>query len=179
MRTKPFFAVVVSSLFIFGCEKDPSSSMPSAPAPTTTSLAKAVSARFPVDFVLPDNAGENCSLGTTITGHGIGHFVLRLSNTGDPVSFTFNASGTAEGADGSKYVWNDAANASKFQDGFFNEGWSFNMVDHFNLIGKGKTMKLRAYVNGRLTQNADGEFVPDVNTTVRGEECDPDLPLSN
>jgi hypothetical protein len=172
--------IAAAAFLILGCEKDTNSSISSAPTLTTTSLDKAISMRFPIEFVLPDQGGENCSLGTTIIGEGIGHFVLRLSKTGDPVGFTFNAAeGTAVGEDGSTYVWNDAASASKFQDGFFNEGWSFNMVDHFNLIGKGKTMKLRAYVNGRLTQNADGEFVPDVNTTVRGEECDPDLPLSN
>ena len=105
------------------------------------------------------------------------HFVLRLDATGAPSGFTYNASGTAAGADGSTYAWNDAAIAGRFEDGFFNEGWSFEIVDHFTLVGQGSSIHVRAFVHGRLIEDADGEFVPDGDVTITGPECDPDLPL--
>ncbi len=125
----------------------------------------------PVSFVLQ---GGTCGLNTTVTGSGDFHVVTRSTQDGTGrwhVSFSWNAHGTATGADGSSYTFNYALNAKAVEptgpDGFF----IIDIVDHFNLLGKGKTPDVKVYLNGTFEYPA---FNP-IDAVIRGPgiACDP------
>jgi len=84
-------------------------------------------------------------------------------------------SGTASGADGSQYRFNYAI-AGKWIDPVSPTTLPvvLDVVDHFNLLGQGKTPDLRIYLHGKFL--FDGvTFVPVDNPVIRGGDltCDP------
>lgn len=124
-----------------------------------------------VGFTIP---GGTCGLNTTVTGTGIFHVVTRSSQDGTGrwhVSFSWSAHGTATGADGSSYTFNYAINAKSVDPTGPNDLAIIDLVDHFNLLGQGKTPDLRVYLNGTFEYPA---FNP-IDAVIRGPSisCDP------
>ena len=149
---------------------------PSPNVPSRANLAGVVdNSTFPVSFSIP---GGTCGLTATVTGNGVFHAVNRASQskTGEwTVAFNWNAHGTASGADGSQYLFNYAI-AGKWIDPVSPTTLPvvIDIVDHFNLIGQGKTPDLRVYFNGKFL--FDGvNIVPVDNPVIRGPgiACDP------
>jgi hypothetical protein len=125
----------------------------------------------PVGFVIP---GGTCGLNTTVTGTGLFHIVTRSTQDGTGrwhVSFSWDAHGTATGADGSSYRFNYAINARSVDPSGPNDLAIIDIVDHFNLLGQGKTPDLKVYLNGTFTFPA---FNP-IDAVIRGPgiACDP------
>lgn len=134
---------------------------------------------FDVTFTIPgDTHGNSCGLSTTVTGTGRFQMVNRVSQTRDGVwriGFSWNAHGTATGADGSQYRFNYTANGS----------WidvvdptilpvEIQLVDHFNLLGQGRTPDIRLFLHGRFL--FDGTDITAIGSpVVRGADldCDP------
>jgi len=165
----------VATITIAGCADPVAPSSARADALRSPSLVKAtgVSENFwaPVGFVIP---GGTCGLNTTVTGTGVFHTVTRSTQDGTGrwhVSFSWNAHGTATGADGSSYRFNYAINAKSIDPTGPNDLVVIDLVDHFNLLGQGKTPDLRVYLNGTFTFPA---FSP-IDAVIRGPgiSCDP------
>ena len=167
----PLLALGVFSLV--ACT-DPVSSPPTAPnVPKQPSFAVVENSTSPVQFTLD---GDLCGLPTDVTGTGTFHTVIRVSQSkkGEwKVEFNLSASGTASGTDGSTYVFN-YANAQSFVDPVdpFTVPPVIHLVDHFNLLGQGKTPNLKVYLRGDFTSDT---FQPVGDAVVRGPDifCDP------
>ena len=130
--------------------------------------AVVVNSTDPVTFTLP--AGPPCGLTTEVTGTGEFHTVIRVSQSKsgvETVVMNLSAHGTASGADGSEYVFN-YANLQELPN-----AETIDIVDHFNLIGQGKTQDLKVYLRG--TFQATPPFDPIGNPVIRGPSiaCDP------
>lgn len=142
-----------------------------SPSPVNSSAVTA-NLTIPVTFTI---AGGTCGLATTVTGSGVFHIVARSVQTGTGawhVSFSYNAHGTATGADGSRYVFNYAINARSVNPTGPNDVATLDLVDHFNLIGQGKTPDMKIYFRGRFLY--DGVNITPVDAVIRGELlCDP------
>lgn len=142
----------------------------------SASLAKAsgVSENLwvPVSFTIP---GGTCGLTATVTGTGIFHIVTRSTETGAGawhLSFTWSAHGTASGSDGSSYRFNYAISAKGVDPSGPDDLTTIEVVDHFNLLGQGKTPDLRVYIRGTFSWP---DFTPIGDAVVRGPSisCDP------
>jgi hypothetical protein len=153
---------------------------PVAPRPTVANAtnganpAVVVNSTDPVQFTLP--AGPLCGLTTDVTGTGEFHTVIRVSqsNTGVwKVTFSLSAHGTASGADGSQYRFN-YANAQEWVDPVSPTTLPpvIEIVDHFNLLGQGKTQDVKVYLRGKFNSTT---FEPIDDPVVRGPDifCDP------
>jgi hypothetical protein len=145
-------------------------------APNSPSLANASGASdnltIPVSFTI---AGGTCGVASTVNGTGLFHIVARSTQSGDGawhVSFSWSAHGTATGADGSSYRFNYAINAKSVDPTGPDDMAVINLVDHFNLLGQGKTPDMKIYLNGTFTFPA---FEPIGNAVIRGPSlfCDP------
>ncbi len=127
----------------------------------------------PVQFTL---SATLCALPTDVTGAGVLHAVTRVSRspTGElKVVLNLSAHGTASGTDGSTYVF-DYAGTQIWVDPVSptTPPTVVDIVDHFNLLGQGKTPDVRVYLRGKFTYPA---FEPVDNPVVRGLDifCDP------
>jgi hypothetical protein len=144
-------------------------------APNSPSLAEASGVSdnltIPVTFTIP---GGTCGVASTVTGNGLFHIVARSTQSGNGawhVSFSWNSHGTATGADGSSYRFNYAINA-KAVDPTGTDLVVIDLVDHFNLLGQGKTPDMKIFLKGTFTFPA---FEPIGNAVIRGPGifCDP------
>ena len=130
---------------------------------------------FDVTFTIP---GGTCGLASTVTGTGVFQMVNRVSQTNSGewrIGFNWSAHGTASGADGSQYRFSYAANGK----------WldvedptvlpvMIELVDHFNLVGQGRTPDLKVFLHGQFL--FDGVDISAVgNPVIRGADlsCDP------
>ena len=127
----------------------------------------------PVQFTL---SADLCNLPTDVTGTGVFHGVTRASQsqTGEwKVVLNLTAHGTASGTDGSSYVF-DYAGTQTWVDPVdpSTAPLVIDIVDHFNLLGQGKTPNVKVYLRGKFTFPA---FEPVDNPVVRGPDifCDP------
>ena len=144
-------------------------------APTSPSLAKASGESdkwVPVSFTI---AGGTCGIASTVTGNGVFHIVANSTQTGNGtwhVSFHWSAHGTATGADGSSYRFNYAINAKAVDPTGPDDIVVIDLVDHFNLLGQGKTPDMKIFLKGTFTFPA---FEPIGNAVIRGPGifCDP------
>jgi hypothetical protein len=169
--------LLFSALTLTACT-DPGPVAPNASrtdALRSPSLVKssAVSENYsvPIGFVIP---GGTCGLNTTVTGTGTFHIVTRATQDGTGswhVSFSWDAQGTATGADGSSYRFNYAINAKSVDPTGPNDLAIIDIVDHFNLLGQGKTPDLKVYLHGTFEYPA---FNP-IDAVIRGPGlfCDP------
>ena len=167
----PLLALGVFSLV--ACT-DPISPPPTAPnVPKQPNFAVVENSTSPVQFTLD---GDLCGLPTDVTGTGTFHTVIRVSQSKQgewKVEFNLSASGTASGTDGSTYVfdyaglqtWVDPVNPTTAPS-------VVDIVDHFNLLGQGKTPDVKVYLRGKFTFPL---FEPVDNPVVRGPDiwCDP------
>jgi len=150
-------------------------SPPSTPpnVPTKASPAVVDNSTAPVTFTL---SGALCGLPTDVTGTGVFHTVARVSESkkGElKVEFNLSAHGTASGTDGSTYVFNYSNTAAWVDPVDVNTPTPvIEIVDHFNLLGQGKTPNLKVYLRGRFTSDT---FEPIDDPVVRGPDifCDP------
>ena len=147
---------------------DPVAPRPAVPhVPDDPSFAVVQNSTDPVTFTLL--AGPPCGLTTDVTGTGEFHTVIRVlqSKGVSRVEFNLSARGTASGEDGSRYVFNYANSQELVNPDVI------DIVDHFNLIGQGKTPDLKVYIHG--TFQAVPPFAPIGNPVVRGPSfsCDP------
>ena len=145
-------------------------------APSSLSLAKGSGASdnltIPVTFTIP---GGTCGLASTVNGTGLFHIVARSTQSGNGawhVSFSWSAHGTATGADGSSYRFNYAINAKSVDPTGPDDIVVIDLVDHFNLLGQGKTPDMKIFLKGTFTFPA---FEPIGNAVIRGPGifCDP------
>ena len=154
---------------------------PTAPAtdpagPTSAKITNETDVvRFDVTFTIP--AGT-CGLSTTVTGTGVYQVVSRVAQTGAGdwrVGVTESASGTASGADGSKYHFNYVA-SYKVLD-VVSPGAlpaKLDLVDHFNLIGQGGANDIRVYLRGEFLFTGSLPVIPIGTPVIRGDvACDP------
>ena len=142
----------------------------SAPAPAKTSGA-VENYWAPVSFTIP---GGTCGLATTVTGTGVFHVVTRSTQSGNGawhVGFSWSAHGTATGEDGSTYRFNYAANAKSVEPTGPDDLATIELIDHFNLLGQGKTPDLRVFLRGTFEYPS---FSP-IDAVIRGPgiSCDP------
>jgi hypothetical protein len=88
------------------------------------------------------------------------------------VSFSWSAHGTATGEDGSTYRFNYAINAKSVAPTGPNDLVTIELVDHFNLLGRGNTPDLRVFLHGAFEYPA---FTPIGDAVIRGPgiSCDP------
>jgi len=168
----PLIALGVFALAACADPVAPRQAMPNVP--DGPSLAVVQNSTAPVTFTLP--AGPLCGLTTDVTGTGEFHTVMRASQSKSgvwKVTFTQNAHGTASGADGSRYVFN-YANSGEWVDPVDPTTLPpvIEIVDHFNLLGQGKTQDVKVYLRGKFTFPA---YEPFDNPVVRGPDifCDP------
>lgn len=169
---------LVAAITVVGCT-DPGPVAPNAAradALRSPRLARASGVSdnltIPVTFTIP---GGTCGLASTVNGTGVFHIVARSTQTGTGawhVSFSWSAHGTATGADGSSYRFNYAINAKSADPTGPNDLVEIVLVDHFNLLGQGKTPDLRIFLHGTFTYPA---FTPIGNAVIRGPgiACDP------
>ena len=150
-------------------------STPSTPpnVPKRAGLAVVDNSTVPVQFTL---SAALCGLPADVTGTGVLHAVTRASQstTGEwKVVLSLNARGTASGTDGSTYVF-DYAGTQAWVDPVSptTAPAVVDIVDHFNLLGQGKTPDVKVYLRGKFTFPA---FEPVDNPVVRGPDifCDP------
>ena len=150
-------------------------SPPSTPpnVPNQARLAVVDNSTVPVQFTL---SAALCGLPTDVTGTGVFHAVTRASqsNTGEwKVVFNLTAHGTASGTDGATYVF-DYAGVQTVVDPVSpsTAPTVVDIVDHFNLLGRGKTPNVKVYLRGKFTYPA---FEPVDNPVIRGPDifCDP------
>ena len=127
----------------------------------------------PVQFTL---SSALCHLPTDVTGTGVLHSVTRASQstTGEwNVVLNLTAHGTASGTDGSTYVF-DYAGVQAWVDPVSPTTFPLvvDIVDHFNLLGQGRTPDVMVYLRGKFTFPA---FEPVDNPVIRGLDifCDP------
>jgi hypothetical protein len=147
---------------------DPVAPRPAVPnVPDDPSFAVVQNSTDPVTFTL--SAGPPCGLTTNVTGTGEFHTVIRVSQSksGEKVEFNLSARGTAVGEDGSRYVFNYANSQELVNPDVI------DIVDHFNLIGQGKTPDLKVYLRG--TFQSTFPFGPIGDPVIRGPSfsCDP------
>jgi hypothetical protein len=147
---------------------DPVAPRPAVPnVPDDPSFAVVQNSTDPVTFTL--SAGPPCGLTTNVTGTGEFHTVIRVSQSksGVKVEFNLSARGTASGEDGSRYVFNYANSQELVNPDVI------DIVDHFNLIGQGKTPDLKVYLRG--TFQSTFPFGPIDDPVIRGPSfsCDP------
>lgn len=165
MLRSPLLALGVFALVACADPVAPRQAMPNVP--DGPSFAVVQNSTDPVTFTLP--AGPPCGLTTEVTGTGEFHTVIRVSSKSgvQTVVMNLSAHGTASGADGSQYVFN-YANLQEFPN-----AETIDIVDHFNLIGQGKTQDLKVYLRG--TFQATPPFDPIGNPVIRGPSiaCDP------
>lgn len=168
-------ATLVAAVSVAGCADPVAPSSARADALRAPSLvtASAVTENYwtPVGFVIP---GGTCGLNTTVTGTGTFHIVTRSTQDGAGrwhVSFSWNAHGTATGADGSSYRFNYAINAKSVDPTGPNDLAIIELVDHFNLLGQGKTPDVKVFLHGTFEYPA---FNP-IAAVIRGPgiTCDP------
>ena len=167
----PLLALGVFTLVACTDPVSPPATTPNVP--NRASLAVVENSTSTVQFTLP---GALCGLPTDVTGTGVFHTVIRVSESkkGEwKVEFNLSAHGTASGTDGSTYVFN-YANAQSFVDPVdpFTVPPVVHLVDHFNLLGQGKTPNLKVYLRGNFTSDT---FDPLDDAVVRGPaiSCDP------
>jgi len=150
-------------------------SPPSAPPNVPKQAVPAVvdNSTVPVQFTL---SAALCGLPTDVTGTGVFHAVTRASQskTGEwKVVLNLAAHGTASGTDGSTYVF-DYAGTQAWVDPVSptTAPTEVDIVDHFNLLGQGKTPNVKVYLRGKFTFPA---YEPVDNPVVRGPDifCDP------
>ena len=150
-------------------------SPPSAPPNVPKQAVPAVvdNSTVPVQFTL---SATLCALPTDVTGAGVLHAVTRVSRspTGElKVVLNLSAHGTASGTDGSTYVF-DYAGTQAWVDPVnpTTPPLVVDIVDHFNLLGQGKTPNVKVYLRGKFTFPA---YEPFENPVVRGPDifCDP------
>jgi hypothetical protein len=165
--------VAVGAFALVACA-DPVSP-PSAPpnVPQQAGLAVVDNSTVPVQFTL---SAALCDLPTDVTGSGVLHSVTRASQsaTGEwKVVLNLSAHGTASGTDGSTYVF-DYAGAQAWVDPVSptTAPLVVDIVDHFNLLGQGRTPNVKVYLRGKFTFPA---FEPVDDPVVRGLDifCDP------
>ena len=165
--------VAVGAFALVACA-DPVSP-PSAPpnVPQQAGLAVVDNSTVPVQFTL---SAALCNLPADVTGTGVFHAVTRASQsqTGKwKVVLNLTAHGTASGTDGSSYVF-DYAGVQAWVDPVSPNTAPLvvDIVDHFNLLGQGKTPNVKVYLRGKFTFPA---FEPVDNPVVRGPDifCDP------
>jgi hypothetical protein len=172
-------ALLLFTVLILTACTDPGPAAPNAArpnAPGSPTLAKASGASdnltIPVSFTI---AGGTCGVASTVTGNGLFHIVARSTQSGNGdwhVSFSWSASGTATGADGSSYRFNYAINAKAVDPTGPDDMAVIELVDHFNLLGQGKTPDMKIFLKGTFTFPA---FEPIGNAVIRGPGifCDP------
>ena len=145
-------------------------------APNSASLVNASGASdnlwVPVTFTVP---GGTCGVASTVNGSGLFHIVARSTQSANGawhVSFSWSAHGTATGADGSSYRFNYAINAKSVDPTGPDDIVVIDLVDHFNLLGQGKTPDMKIYISGTFTYPA---FEQIGNARIRGPSifCDP------
>jgi len=147
---------------------DPVAPRPAVPnVPDDPSFAVVQNSTDPVTFTLA--AGPPCGLTTNVTATGEFHTVVRVSQSksGEKVEFNLSARGTAVGEDGSRDVFNYANSQELVNPDVI------DIVDHFNLIGQGKTPDLKVYLRG--TFQSTFPFGPIGDPVIRGPSfsCDP------
>ncbi len=166
----------VAAMTVAGCVDPVAPSTARADALRSPSLVQASGVSdnltIPVAFTI---AGGTCGLASTVDGTGVFHIVARSTQDGTGawhVSFSWNAHGTATGADGSTYRFNYAINAKSVDPTGPDDLAVIEIVDHFNLLGQGNTPDLKVYLNGTFTFPA---FVPIGDAVIRGPgiACDP------
>ena len=173
MMLRPASLLALGAFALVGCA-EPTSPHATPNGQTRANFAGVVdNSTFDVTFSIP---GGTCGLASTVTGTGVFHAVNRASQstTGEwTIAFNWNAHGTASGADGSQYRFNYAV-AGKWIDPVSPTTLPvvIDIVDHFNLLGQGKTPDVRVYLRGKFTFPA---FEPVDNPVVRGPDifCDP------
>jgi len=170
----PLLALGVLALAACADPVAPRQAMPNVPGDPNFAVVQ--NSTDPVQFTLPFPGGPTCGLTTTVTGTGEFHTVTRVSqsNTGVwKVTFSLSAHGTASGADGSRYVFN-YANSQEYVNPVdpTTAPAVGDIIDHFNLIGQGKTPDLRVFLKGKFTFP---DFEPVDDPVVRGLDifCDP------
>jgi hypothetical protein len=152
----------------------PNAARPDAPNSPSLATASGVSDNLtiPVTFTI---AGGTCGVASTVSGTGLFHIVARSTQTANGawhVSFSWSAHGTATGADGSSYRFNYAINAKAVDPTGPDDIVVIDLVDHFNLLGQGKTPDMKIFLKGTFTFPA---FEPIGNAVIRGPGifCDP------
>ena len=165
--------LVLGAFTLVACTEPVSPPATSPNVPKQASLAVVENSTSPVQFTL---SGALCGLPTDVTGTGVFHTVIRVSQSKQgewKVEFNLSAHGTASGTDGSTYVFN-YANLQTFVDPVDPNTVPpvLELVDHFNLLGQGKTPNLKVYLRGKFTSDT---FQPLDNAVVRGPDifCDP------
>ena len=177
MLLRPTSLIALAAFTLAGCTESTSPSATVPNAPTRANLANVVdNFKFDVEFTIP---GGTCGLTTTVTGTGVYHVVSRTSETRDGglrIAFSETAHGTATGADGSQYRFNYAANYTVLD---IDDPTTFpivlDVVDHFNLIGQGKTSDVRVFLQGQFEYDGTLPLTPIGNPVIRGDglACDP------
>jgi len=166
--------LALGAFALVACAGEPVSPPSTAPkAPQLAARSVVDNSTVPVQFTI---SGALCNLPTDVTGTGTFHAVTRASQsqTGEwKVVLNMTAHGTASGTDGSTYVfdyagtqtWVDAVNPTT-------PPLVIDIVDHFNLLGQGKTQDVKVYLRGKFTFPA---YEPFDNPVVRGPDifCDP------
>jgi len=167
----PLLALGAFALVACADPVSPPSTPPNMPKPP--GLAVVDNSTVPVQFTL---SAALCGLPTDVTGTGVFHAVTRASqsSTGEwKVVLNLTAYGTASGTDGSTYVF-DYAGTQAWVDPVSptTAPTEVDIVDHFNLLGQGKTPNVKVYLRGKFTFPA---YEPVDNPVVRGPDifCDP------
>jgi hypothetical protein len=127
----------------------------------------------PVEITLP--AGR-CGLTTTVTGSGELRTVVHTAQLdGRTLAVGFNsvATGTATGADGTRYRFH-YTNMRHRVDFTGAPPFEAHIVDSFTLIGQGRAPDVRAFFNQYFVVNADGTRTILRDVTVGDPaQCDP------
>jgi hypothetical protein len=176
---RPSHLALAAAVTLIACAEPVAPGAANADAPDRPTLAKgsgvATHVTFPVTFTIP---GGTCGLTATVTGTGTFKMVNRVSQrrSGEwRVGFNWSAHGTATGDDGSQYRFNYTANG-KWLDVVDPTVLpvEIELVDHFNLLGRGRTPDLRVFLHGNFL--FDGVDVSPVgDPVIRGADlaCDP------
>jgi hypothetical protein len=172
---------MVASIVVAGCGDSGPLSPDAAPgtripAPSAAKGSGGVArSTTPISFTL---AAGSCGLTTDVHATGemktITH--LQTTNTGEVrLWFNWSAHGTAVGDDGSRYVFNYAANFKAVELTGTGAPLVIDVVDHFNLIGRGQAPDVKVFLHGLFALNAQGRPVALEGATVRGADitCDP------
>lgn len=166
--------LALGALALVACAGEPVAPSSARPnVPQQPALAVVDNSTVPVQFTI---SGALCNLPTDVTGTGVFHAVTRVSQsqTGEwKVVLNLTAHGTASGTDGSTYVF-DYAGTQAWVDPVSptTPPLVVDIVDHFNLLGQGKTPNVKVYLRGKFTFPA---YEPFENPVVRGPDifCDP------
>ena len=166
--------LALGAFALVACAGEPVSPPSTAPkAPQLAARSVVDNSTVPVQFTI---SGALCNLPTDVTGTGVFHAVTRASqsSTGEwKVVLNLTAYGTASGTDGSTYVF-DYAGTQAWVDPVSptTAPTEVDIVDHFNLLGQGKTPNVKVYLRGKFTFPA---YEPVDNPVVRGPDifCDP------